>query len=93
VDTFKAEMQMWKRFWEEKSQEERPHIFIENLNFCGAHIFPFVTTAIKIAPCIPVTVLPVERLFSTLNRLKTYLRNIMGEERLSGFALKNVHGG
>jgi len=28
VDTFKAELQMWKRFWEEKSQEEPPHRFI-----------------------------------------------------------------
>jgi hypothetical protein len=78
VDTFKAELQMWKRFWEEKSQEERPHSFIESLNFCDAHIFPSVFTAIKIAACIPVTVVPVERSFSTMNRLKTYLRNAMG---------------
>ena len=59
VDTFKAELQMWKRFWEEKSQEKRPNSFIESLNFCNAHIFPSVFTAIKIAACIPVTVVPV----------------------------------
>jgi hypothetical protein len=59
VDTFKAELQVWKRFWEEKSQEERPHSFIESLNFCSAHIFPSVFTAMKIAACIPVTVVPV----------------------------------
>jgi len=93
VDTFKAELQMWKRFWEEKSQEERPHSFIESLNFCGAHIFPSVFTAIKIAACIPVTVVPVDRSFSTLKRLKTYRRNTMGEERLNGLALTNVHSG
>jgi hypothetical protein len=93
VDTFKAELQMWKRFWEEKSQEERPHSFIESLNFCGAHIFPTVFTAIKIAACIPVTVVPVERSFSTLKRLKTYLRNTMGEECLNGLALMNIHRG
>jgi hypothetical protein len=46
---------MWKTFWEENSQEERPHSFIESLNFCSAHIFPSVFTAIKIAACIPVT--------------------------------------
>jgi hypothetical protein len=55
VDTFKAELQMWNRFWEEKSQEEQPHSFIESLNFCGAHIFPSVFTAIKITACIPVS--------------------------------------
>ena len=91
VDTFKAELQMWKRFWEEKRQEERPHSFIESLNFCCALIFPSVFTAIKIAACMPVTVVPVERSFSTLKRLKTYLRNTMGEERLNGLALMNVH--
>jgi hypothetical protein len=91
VDTFKAEPQTWKRFWEEKKQEERPHSFIETLNFCGAHIFPSVFTAIKFTVCIPVTVVPVERSFSTLKRLKTYLRNTMGEEHLNGLALMNVH--
>jgi hypothetical protein len=93
VDTFKAELQMWKRFWEEKSQEERPHSFIESLNFCGTHIFLFVFTAIKIVACIPVPVIPVQRSFSTLKRLKTYLVNTMGEERLNGLALMNVHRG
>ena len=70
VDTFKAELEMWKRFWEEKGQEEWPQSFIESLNFCGVHIFLSVFTSIKIAACIPVTVVPVERSFSTLKRLK-----------------------
>jgi hypothetical protein len=74
-----------------KNQEERPHSFIQSLDFCGAHIFPSVFTTIKIAACIPVTVVPVERLFSTLKRLKTYPRNTMDEEHLNGLALMNVH--
>jgi hypothetical protein len=57
-------------FWGEGGQEERPHSFIESLNFCDAHIFPSVFTAIKIAACIPVTVISVQRSFSTLKRLK-----------------------
>jgi hypothetical protein len=65
VDTIKAELQTWKIFWEVKSQEERLHSFIESFNFCGAHIFLSVFTAIKIAACIPVTVVLVERSFST----------------------------
>jgi hypothetical protein len=64
---------------------------IESLNFCGAHIFPYVFTAIKIAACIPVTVVPVERSFSTLKRLKAYLRNTTGKNCLNGLALMNVH--
>ena len=93
VDTFKAQLQMCKRFWEEKSQEERPHNFIESLNFFGAHISPAVITAIKIETYIPVTFVPVERSFSTLKRLKSYLKNRIGEERLNGLVLMNVHRG
>ena len=40
-----------------------------------------------------MTVVPVERSFSTLKRLNTYLTNTMGEERLNGLALMNVHRG
>jgi len=63
------------------------------LNFCGAHIFPSVFTATKIAACIPVTFVPVERSFSALKRLRTFLRNTIGEERPTGLALMKVHRG
>jgi hypothetical protein len=36
-----------------------------------------VFTSINIAACIPVTVVPVELSFSTLKRIKPYLRNTM----------------
>jgi hypothetical protein len=52
-----------------------------------------VFTAINIAGCIPVTVVLVELSFSTLKRLKTYLRNTMGHERLNGLTLMNAHRG
>lgn len=32
-----------------------------------------------------------ERTFSTVRRLKTYLRNTMGETRLNGLAMLNIH--
>jgi hypothetical protein len=93
VDTFKAKLQIWKGFWEEKNQAERPNSFIERPNVCGFHMLPSVFKAIKIAACIPVTVVRVELSFSTLTRLKTYLRNIMSEERLIGLALMNINRG
>jgi hypothetical protein len=93
VDRYKAELQIWKRYLEGRSLVERPHSFTESLNFCDAHIFPSIFTTIKIAACIPVTIVSVERSFSTLKRLKTYLRNTVGEERLNGLALMNVHRG
>ena len=45
---------------------------------------------LKILWTIPVNSYQCERSFSCLKRLKTYLRNSMGEERLSGIALLNI---
>jgi len=56
-------------------------------------MFPSVFIAIKIASCIPVTVVPVQRQFSTLKKLKSYLRNTMGEKHLNELALMNIHRG
>ena len=40
---------------------------------------------------LPVTSCEAERSFSTLRRLKTYLRTTMSQERLNGLALLNVY--
>jgi len=40
---------------------------------------------------LPVTSATPERTFSTLKRLKTYLRSTMSEERLNGLALTNIN--
>lgn len=45
----------------------------------------------QIGATLPVTVASSERSFSTLRRIKTYLRNKTGEQRLNGLALLNIH--
>ena len=40
---------------------------------------------------MPVSVASAERSFSSLRRLKTWMRSSMGEDRLTGLALLNVH--
>lgn len=46
---------------------------------------------LKIFSILPVTTASVERSFSTLKRIKTYLRNSTSENRLNGLALLNIH--
>lgn len=46
---------------------------------------------LKIGAVILVTSAEAERGFSTLKRLKTYLRNSNGESRLNGLAALSVH--
>ncbi|KAL4103954.1 hypothetical protein QTP88_019271 [Uroleucon formosanum] len=53
--------------------------------------YPSVCMAIKIAITLPVTSCSVERSFSTLSRLETWLRSRMGNERLSSLGLINIH--
>ena len=45
---------------------------------------------VQIIAAIPVTSCASERLFSCLRRLKTYLRNTMGSERVSNLAVINI---
>ena len=45
---------------------------------------------LRISWTIPVNVCRCERSFSSLRRIKTYIRNIRGLERLTSLALVNI---
>jgi hypothetical protein len=40
---------------------------------------------------LPVSIATTERSFSCLKRIKTYLRNTTGQDRLNGLASMNIH--
>ena len=61
--------------------------FVEN-NFHLA--LTTMNSLLKILWTIPVNVCECERSFSSLRRLKTYIRNTMRQERLSSLALINI---
>ena len=54
-------------------------------------ILPLTILLVRQCLTIPVTSATAERSFSTLRRLKTYLRATMGQERLNHLALCNVY--
>ena len=53
-------------------------------------MLPELAKAMKILAVIPATSCSAEHSFSSLKRLKTYLRNSMGQERLSNLALLHI---
>jgi len=53
--------------------------------------YPNIHTLLTIFCSLPVTTSSAERSFSTLKRLKTWLRGNMSEKRLVGLALLNCH--
>lgn len=54
-------------------------------------LLPAVRKAILIALTLPATSCTVERSFSTLRRVKTWLRSTMSAQRLSGLCMLSVH--
>lgn len=79
---------MWKQFW--KSQLYKPKTAIEALIHVS-EFYPNIKELLKIICVIPVTTCTAERTFSSLRRTKTYLRSTIGEDRLNGLMLLNIH--
>lgn len=89
VDVAKKEALLWQMRW--ISADEKPNTFIDALNLCDENMYPNVFDILKICATIPVTVATTERSFSTLKRIKTYLRNTTSENRLNGLAALSIH--
>lgn len=53
-------------------------------------IFPYVYVALRMFLCTPASNCSTERSFSTLRRIKNYLRSTMGSERLNSLAILNI---
>jgi len=66
---------------------------IDGLNLCNIKIkiYESVFILLKIFATSSVSTSTAERSFSILQRIKTYLRNTMGQSRLNGLANLNIH--
>lgn len=53
--------------------------------------FPAIRKVILTALAIPVTTCTIERSFSTLRRVKTWIRSTTSDSRLSGLCMMSVH--
>ncbi|CAN7938662.1 unnamed protein product [Ixodes hexagonus] len=90
--TLGYELIMWKAKWLRQNGDiPAPSTATESLDACDGDLYPNVRTLLQILASLPVSVASAERTFSTLRRLKTWLRAKMTEERLTGLALLNIH--
>lgn len=69
--------------------ENAPQTAIESMQHCQ-DLFPNIKTLLQLFSTLPVTSANRERTFSTLKRLKSYLRTTISQERLNGLALTNI---
>lgn len=86
--TLKAEYDLWKRKW---GTSKSIVGVLEAYDECNELFFPNIKKLIGIFAVIPVSTATPERTFSSLKRIKTYLRNRIGQQRLTGLALMTVH--
>ena len=61
------------------------------MSVCDNLMYPNMYELLKILAIIPLSTTTTERSFSTLRRLKTYLRNTTSESRLVGLVLLAIH--
>ncbi|KAL1426288.1 hypothetical protein MTO96_018341 [Rhipicephalus appendiculatus] len=91
LKVIKGEWEIWKQKWQATPQEEMSKYATQALKQCNTYMFPNMSTLLKILATLPFTAAAAERSFSTLKRLKTYLRNSSVEERLNGLALISLY--
>ncbi|XP_021375337.1 52 kDa repressor of the inhibitor of the protein kinase-like [Mizuhopecten yessoensis] len=91
--TLRAEIKEWQRFWNTKMPMEPASSLnlVDCLDNADEDVFPNLNTLLRIGCILPVGSCEAERSFSCLRRLTTYLRNRMGENRLTGLALMNMN--
>ncbi|GBM85350.1 repressor of the inhibitor of the protein kinase [Araneus ventricosus] len=90
-EVVQSEFMSWKEKWSQEKSENLPETAISSLEKCDKTFFPNIYILLKLLAVVPVSVATVESSFSSLRRLKTYLRNTTSESRLNGLALLSIH--
>ena len=86
-----VELLRWKRKWCSTDDAELSPSAVQTLAACDREFVSNIHTLIRILCTLPITSAECERSFSTLRRLKTYLRSTMSSERESGLVLMNIN--
>lgn len=88
----RAEFSLWVAKWtREQEKGPLPSTAAEALEESDPELYPNIRTLLRVLATLPVSVATAERSFSSLRRIKTWIRSWCGEKRLNGLALLNVH--
>ena len=91
VTELRGEIDLWQSYWGTRSDIDKPKTAADGLSFTGNGCYPNIQHLLQIIAILPVTTCSAERSFSSLRRVKTYLRSTMTEERLNGLTLLHIH--
>lgn len=90
VENLKNEIELWREAWKEKNLTTEG---LTNLELCevikeAGVFFLSVKQSLMIALALPCTTCTIERSFSTMKRVKTWLRSTMIGDRLTGIVIR-----
>ena len=90
-EEFTLEVKRWKARWElyPTDQVKQFHL-CETLEPVNKNLYPNIYSILKIVLTMPPSTATAERSFSVLKRVQTYLRSIMGQERLLALSLLHI---
>jgi hypothetical protein len=88
-----AQYRLWVAKWKIgfSSSTDSPTDHIATLSFCDPNVFPSIYALLTIASILPISTATVERSFSSLRLLKTYLRHRTTEDRLNALAMMYIY--
>ena len=86
-----GEFERWKLKWTAVAMSDRPLTAAEAMEQCDTLLFPQIRILLQLFLTLPLTSATAERSFSTMRRLKSYLRSTMGQSRLNGRAQMTIN--
>lgn len=89
LPNIKHEIELWRKLWQDKPNPTE--LTVVNVLKKTENFFPETEKALKILITLPCTTCTVERSFSSLRRIKTWLRSTMVESHLNGLAMMSVY--
>lgn len=82
----RSEIELWTKVKKAKNQD-----VLQLLSSCSKETFPLMNKFLQGVATLPVSNACAERSFSTLRRLKTFLRSTTTQERLSALAIIHIN--
>lgn len=89
-EEFRGEVQRWQTRWGLVEAGGRPKTLLGAINSTGA-AYPKVRVVLLVLLTMPATSATCERSFSSMKRIKTYLRSSMTGDRLSSLGMLHIH--
>jgi hAT family C-terminal dimerisation region len=92
VRSFSSECDRWRQKWFiNKESASKIDSFVDALRSADEVLFPNIRLLFLVSAARPSSTASNKRSFSSLKRLKTYLRSTMLQDRLTGLALLHIH--